>query len=608
MSRRFILFAVSSVFAVCAFSMIDTFETSDEHFWRDSRVPQFWDALRDGDWAATYINDKPGVSVALVSGSGLLFLDDGASIVTQNIALRAPLVLVHVFVLLPLMYWLLLKIVPVFAARMSIIGIATMPLIVGMSQIINPDALLWSTATIAFFAFIAALKAEHFWSRYSVLAGVFLGCALLAKYTAGLVLIFAVLIFAARALFAAHALRRDEMRHAFGVFAVMSSLGAVTFFVLWPALWGRPDLFLEGTLLSPALGAVAVPLMCVIVAWFVDAFVFGARLTTTLTHVVWSWRHILARLALVPLFALLLFTVINAQMMTPIVPLDHVKEVVDTSDGLAFTWFEGDAAGVYFAKEVVVQGYNTLFSLPTVTLALLGLALLYFGCTRGWTQREYAPLVVFGATVPFVFFVGGLVADVFVTARYAILLQPLLVLVAALGVHDALSHTGHARKYGVPILLVFFLVSTLVLVRSLPYPFVYQNAFLPQERLVTDAWGYGSVEAATWLNTLPNAQELTVWSDRKGVCYYFVGNCIMTRKMTPDEAPDYFVFTRRNVIAEKYFGWRTPAAMTYPPEAYYVPDVLAQPVWRHVIHDRPQNYTIIINRAQAERILSTLPY
>jgi hypothetical protein len=37
--------------------------------------------------------------------------------------------------------------------------------------------------------------------------------------------------------------------------------------------------------------------------------------------------------------------------------------------------------------------------------------------------------------------------------------------------------------------------------------------------------GSGSYEAAQYLNTLPNAEQLLVWTDKDGVCKFFIGKC-----------------------------------------------------------------------------------
>ena len=49
-------------------SHLTDFVTADEHYWVEERIPQYWEAIADGKWRKTFINDKPGVSLALFSG------------------------------------------------------------------------------------------------------------------------------------------------------------------------------------------------------------------------------------------------------------------------------------------------------------------------------------------------------------------------------------------------------------------------------------------------------------------------------------------------------------------------------------------------------------
>ena len=58
------------------FQNLTKFETADEHLWinnpYEGRIHQYWDAMSQKDWSQTRINDKPGVSLAYISGLGLL--------------------------------------------------------------------------------------------------------------------------------------------------------------------------------------------------------------------------------------------------------------------------------------------------------------------------------------------------------------------------------------------------------------------------------------------------------------------------------------------------------------------------------------------------------
>ena len=55
--------------------------------------------------------------------------------------------------------------------------------------------------------------------------------------------------------------------------------------------------------------------------------------------------------------------------------------------------------------------------------------------------------------------------------------------------------------------------------------------------------GEGSFEAATYLNSLPGAHEMTIWSDKGAVCEAFVGRCFIDfkNKTFKENHFDYFV-------------------------------------------------------------------
>ena len=58
-----------------------------------------------------------------------------------------------------------------------------------------------------------------------------------------------------------------------------------------------------------------------------------------------------------------------------------------------------------------------------------------------------------------------------------------------------------------------------------PFYFSYTSDLLPKQYIISGAWGYGGYEAAQYLNGLPDAKNLTVWSDVYGVCEFFAGRC-----------------------------------------------------------------------------------
>ena len=69
------------------------------------------------------------------------------------------------------------------------------PIIIGISQIVNPDSTLWSTSFAAFLLFFLYLKTDN--DKYVYLSGFFFGLALLSKYFASILyLVFFIAVFA----------------------------------------------------------------------------------------------------------------------------------------------------------------------------------------------------------------------------------------------------------------------------------------------------------------------------------------------------------------------------------------------------------------------------
>jgi len=56
--------------------------------------------------------------------------------------------------------------------------------------------------------------------------------------------------------------------------------------------------------------------------------------------------------------------------------------------------------------------------------------------------------------------------------------------------------------------------------------------------------GDGSFEAAQYLNSLTDAKNLSVWTDKRGVCTFFVGKCYSGINLDKDKVNlDYFVIS-----------------------------------------------------------------
>ena len=145
------------------------------------------------------------------------------------------------------------------------------------------------------------------------------------------------------------------------------------------------------------------------------------------------------------------------------------------------------------------------------------------------------------------------------------------------------------------MILALYILGTLLLLSLRPYYFSYTNALLPEEFSIHDSWGHGSYEAATYLNALPEAENLVIWSNSDTVCRFFVGRCLKSRRIDLGRVtPDYFVISKRGAIkiSNRFLFTNNPN-----PEKdsdYYFDKLENGAVWELFINNRKENFIKII--------------
>lgn len=574
------------------------FVTADEHYWLYERVPKYWDAWGDFELRKTFINDKPGVSLALVTGPALLLLPDTSDHCVEQdnrlydcrvedtgsllLAFRLPLLLANGLIIVYL-FFLLTRLFGSWVALFASILIALSPILVGMTQIVNPDALLWSTSAAALFSCLAALKSGR---RSDIIMTIlFTTLALLSKYTA--LILFPLFGLAALIRFIAsptdtpaeelsRSLKTDTLRLV-GIVATSACL--VLVFV--------PALFLDRKYAAEYLATVPdkevllfifAPIAVVLLG---DILFFHSRLLLFCRSVIQRITPFLRSIALFGL--LLILAIIAARYFLPswsiyAIPFD-IKDLTDAR-------YHSRVPNVFEA--FFLEWNAILFSLPPILLASLALLALLGLRKRLLTDASTIVLLVlfaFGFTLILIH------SNILATARYAIMLFPVLATLGAFGLSE-LARLGETRgQEWRPAIAVFAITASILsLVAIHPFYANYANALLPKKALVADAWGYGGYEAAQYLNALPNASELTVWSDYYGVCEFFVGKCLTAYTFNGNEIrPDYYVLTRRGEARymSRFERWERLSGLTA--HRYYRQTAIP-PIWSLDIDDRPGNY------------------
>jgi len=146
------------------------------------------------------------------------------------------------------------------------------------------------------------------------------------------------------------------------------------------------------------------------------------------------------------------------------------------------------------------------------------------------------------------------------------------------------------RKTKIVILILIITCGIFSLWKIKPFYFNYSNFILPEKFLITDSWGYGSYEAAQYLNSLPEPEKILIWTDRSAICQFIKGSCIRDYKIDLNKTiPDYFVLSKRGVIRHQFL-WKYPELANKKSSYYYE----KEPNWQININDKSREFVKII--------------
>lgn len=598
------------------------FETVDEHFWKYDRIGDYWDgwkqfaATRDvTKLKKTHINDKPGVTVALFSAPGFFLGPDPEShrirddAVTENglftvydttkterinFSLRLPILLVGTL-MLSLLFWLIRAATRNNTiAALSILAMGTSPILIGMSQVINPDALLWSFFAGAIFSFVALLRTKEW--KFLFVTAVCTGLALLSKYTANILFFLFPLLFVIQLIFentGSEDIRtaiRDFLKRYF--FVVLGAGGI--FSILMPAVFVRPKYLIEGTLGAPGFEHLFPILGVFLLILCIDTSIFQSRGTVYIHSLLSRFRFAIFRITTLSVLFLLIIPLVNVVTGAKFIPLDNIKESAYSDGELSFDAFDSSILPLRFLKEIGAESHTMVFTLSPIILVLLIILCIRI-LIRTPKQNDW--LLVFSFVFISIFILGALFSGVFLNARYMIILYPILAFLTAVSISEFSEKFSRGlffvKRTMISLSLVFLVTSFWSIWSIKPFFLNYTSILLPRRFAISDAWGYGSYEAAVYLNTIPSIEEKTLWADRSGICQFVRARCINDYKIDLTRVtPDYFVITRRGAL-RRPFIWKDPSLAKKPSTEYYA-DAVKEWEWALFIDDRPENFIKVI--------------
>lgn len=573
------------------------FVTADEHYWVYERIPQYWDAVASGKWKKTFINDKPGVTLALVSGVGYLIHPDAGDHCTEQKDktllcdtkttetlyrdFRLPILIVNALLLIVL-FWIIGRLSGSWTALFTVTLTGLSPILLGASQILNPDSLLWSFGAAALFSFFALLRFEE--KKFIFLTLFFLAFAILSKYVAIILIPLFLTILLFRFLSsddAPETLRALLKKDTLSFFLITAGTGALVCLFL-PALLVDQKYLAELIMTVPDKEVLASLGGFFLLFFLIDTFLLHNKFLLLLRRFPLSLTTLLRFFGV--FFGTLFLGIIVVRVFFPdwSIFTAIAFDIKDLSDARYYTDIPN------FFESFLLEWNPIVFSLTPVVL--IGFFVFIWKLFQKEISR--ASLVVTSLFFFFLIYTVLLIySNILTSPRYSIMLYPLFAYLAALGFHALAKKIASTQK-NVMMFFIVFIGSLASLIASSPFYFNYTNHLLPKNALIQDAWGYGGYEAAQYLNSLPDAKGLTVWADYYGVCEFFVGKCLTAYTFDKETIrPDYYVLTRRGKT--RYLSrsprWERLSGLTA--YRYYG---IEYPDWELHIGDRPGNFIKVV--------------
>ncbi|MFA6383031.1 MAG: glycosyltransferase family 39 protein [Parcubacteria group bacterium] len=645
------------IYFIFGFHHLSNFISADEHFWLPNsgteRIEDYWTAIKKGDWKDTRINDKPGITLAYTSGIAMLFDDakgqiidsdgnfkryDPARTKTINFLYRLPILLISGFFSF-FFFWIIRRITGnEWIALFSATGILLSPILLGISQIVNPDSLFWIFGSASFFSFYAFLQTQE--KKFILLASVFFGLAMASKYVSIIFIPFFLFAIFAYYFFefekwqsTPQELKKIAIRIGLAYFAIILS-GFLIFALMMPASFVEPKIFYLGTIGFPGMEMIFWLAMAINALVLLDAWIFKSRGLHFSLKKLQPLQKIAPKLLYLILLGTFFFVLVNWLTRNSFIDLSDISFDMKRKDAFS---------ELAFYKRYFMEFVPLVFSLTPIALCTL-----LFGWIKAFFAKGKTNTFVFTLSVFFLIFYAAVIEQgLLVTVRYSIILFPLALVLGATALNDFFSaksqeenkkafvvfifafigitvlfasstiqqsyFTGALKTvyldrvyqnwYFIPLFLLLVgglaraayaylpwqkifqipkigIFIILIALNSLsiflisPFYFSYTNDLLPKNYIISGAWGYGGYEAAEYLNDLPNARNLTIWTDVYGVCEFFSGKCIHKSKInTSKYTIDYYFRSLQATI---------PLNFPHPMEKHSI--------WSIYIDDRPESF------------------
>jgi len=572
-----------------ALDHLGQFETADEHLWVSNlytgRIQEYWDAMAQKDWPSTHINDKPGVSLAYVSGIGSWFEKSVRSkiIEKQNLwtiynpakqketyyLYRLPIVIFNGLMSLffCLAFWQLTK--KHWLALSAAAFILLSPVLLGISQIINPDSLLWSFSFASLLSYLLFLKKTRF--VYGFLAALFLGFALLSKYVAILLIPFFLAVLLSYLWFDypqfidQKNFRKKTALGALGyILIVVGGIGL--FALLMPAAIVDRSLLYDSILNFNGNQEILMACACLALFLFLDALILKSTIVKFFTKYLQFLKPILPKA-----FYLAMFFSVAAIFVTWSLDYNFLHLPGFKIDGQAF-----QSMPAY--QQLLFQARPLVYALTPATLFLI----LFLWIKSIFQKSDFDYLVFIFSVFIIIYLATISKMNVMTSVRYSIMLYPAALALSGIGFYELVKNLK--LRYSL-VLFLFILGSGILSLQKIkPFYFNYISDLLPKKTALSTSWGYGGYEAVNFINSQADPKNMKIWTNYYGVCPFFPGKCVAEGQVKWMKDAD--------VANIDYVVLSQPGMKKNDPGLQSIHQIFPtdNPVWELDIDGRPDNF------------------
>ncbi|MDO9231845.1 MAG: glycosyltransferase family 39 protein [bacterium] len=547
------------------FPRISHFTAGDETLWSYDRVPKFWRSVAKGNWRGTNLCDKPGITLAMISGAGLPFIPDPrdyekltrlpktpeqlAMIEKIYFSLRLP---VYLFTLASLFifYFLLKRLLSAEIALLSVIFIGLSPILLGISLIVNTDAILWILMPITLVSFLIYQKeptspADKSNQKFLYLTGFLLGLAILDKFVANFLFPFLLVLVFVKYILSNYVKTEDKIEYfkkAMRDYLIIIAIALLTIFLFYPSAWIKPKELLNTTIYSLAFAKIWPLIIGTIAIISADIFLWKSTVSRKICDFFSNHKTAFVRILSVIILVVIAFTLLNTYVGMKFYNFEKILS--DPKDGEFFENF-------FSAFYPLLFGLTPLISLLFLSSIILLTKIKSTELTKNIGSMRILPFILF----VLIYYVANSISNTGSTIRYQIVNYPIASIIAVIGLCE-LIEIKSIKKYFSGIRFYFliffiFIISIISLALTKPFFLAYSSKLLPA-KFITNLkdMGDGSWETSQYLNSLPNANQLSIWSDKKQVCEKFVGKCNASsnQKYIGTSKFDYLVSSRGGII------------------------------------------------------------